>query len=250
MSRLSEFLSVVRAQFPADRLTLQNQVPVFHPESTEEAADLFRLANQHRQPLFIAGFSNNIVPSGEKFEGLVTVRTDRLNQLLEINSKDLYVRVGAGFPLGEINLSLRERNLFVPHANLPYPGSVGGALAVGLTAELGGHDLPLKKFFLKADIVTPVGEIISPGSVCFKSTSGYDVVKLFARSWGLLGLIATATLRTVPASAADEYESMHQKAIEREHFLAGLAESNAAADAVYSRKVKVKFDPAGVLPII
>ena len=43
---------------------------------------------------------------------------------------------------------------------------------------------------------------------------------------------------------------MKMKAINREVFLAGLAETNTDADAVYSRKVKAKFDPRGILPVV
>jgi len=250
MTKRDEFVSVIQNEFETDRLTIQNTLPTFHPESAEEAARLFRLANQHEQQVYITGFGNNIDPVGEKFVGLIIVRTDRLNQLIEINPQDLYVTAGAGYPLRELNHHLLKQKLFVPHGQLPYVGSVGGAIAVGLSARHMGHDLPLKRYFLKAEIVTPEGEIITPGSVCFKSASGYDVVKVFAGSWGLLGLVVSATIRVMPDTALDEYELLSQNETNREAFLAGLAKSNVSHDAVYARKIKQKFDPRAVLPIV
>lgn len=250
MATLTEFLEIIKAEFPDDRLTYQKAVPTFHPETASEASTLFKLAGKSSQRLFITGFGNNIDPIEEPFTKMLSVRTDRLNDILELSPADLYARVGGGYPLRELNLQLEEHNLFLPHSDLPYVGSVGGALAVGLCAKLNKHDLPLRKYFIKAEIVTPDGEIITPGSVCFKSVSGYDIVKIFAGSWGLLGLIVSATFRILPVSARDEFAEMRQNKVDREGFLTGLDSSNKSADADYCRKIKDKFDPEAILPIL
>jgi FAD/FMN-containing dehydrogenase len=250
MSISSEFMSVLRSEFPDNRLTRQKNVATFHPESADEAARFFRLANQYVQKSYITGFGNNVDPEGEPFVNMVTVRTDRLNSLLDVSRADLFVRVGAGYPLREINNVIAGEELFLPHASLPYVGSVGGAVAINLTADLHGHALPIKRYFIQAEIVTPEGEIITPGSVAFKSVAGYDIVKLFAASWGVLGLIVQATFRVMPLSAAGEFTDMKMAAVDRGSFLAGLDEANSDTDAVYCRKIKTRFDPVGVLPIV
>jgi len=250
MDAVEEFVSILKSEFPDDRLTYQKGIATFHPENAEETARCVKLAIRQRQRLFITGYGNNIDPVGEPFTGMVSIRTDRLNTLEEIAPQDFYVRVGAGYPVREINKQLAGHKLFFPHSALPYVGSVGGAVAVGLTAELNGHDLPLKKYLIMAEIVTGDGEIVRPGSVCFKSVSGYDVVKIFAPSWGLLGMVISATFRVLPETAAEEYTGMKMKAVGRENFLTGLDENNQDPDAIYCRKIKNKFDPAHVLPIV
>lgn len=250
MTELRAFVSIILAEFDDDRLTWQKQVPTFHPETAEEAARFMVQANQHRQKVFIVGYSNILAPEGPALDKVIAIKSDRLNDLIEINAKDLYVTVGSGYPLREINRHLTEHNLFIPHADLPYVGSIGGALAVGLTAEMHGHDVPLSRYFLKAEIVTPVGEIITPGSVCFKSVSGYDIVKIYAGSWGLLGFIVSASFRVMPDTAREDYATMQQKSVDRAGLVKDLDESNPDPDAVYSRKIKTKFDPNNVLPVI
>ncbi|HWR82397.1 MAG TPA: FAD-binding oxidoreductase [Candidatus Deferrimicrobium sp.] len=250
MSDLKSFESILKVEFPEDRLTYQKCILTFHPQSADEAARLFKLANRHGQKLYITGFGNHIDPIGQPFVNLVSIRTDRLNTMFEIAPEDFYVTVGSGYPLREINRQLEEIQLMLPHSDFPYVGSVGGAIATGLTGELSGREIPLKKYFVKAQIVTPQGDIITPGSVCFKSVSGYDLVKIFCRSWGLLGLIVSATLRVVPASAASEFAAMKMRAVDRKRFLAGLSETSTDADAIYSRKIKLKFDPRSVLPVV
>jgi FAD/FMN-containing dehydrogenase len=244
------FISIIESEFPADRLTWQKGIPTFHPETAEEAARLVKFANQHARTLFITGFGNNIDPIGERFANIISIRTDRLNKLHEIARLDFYIRTGAGYPMQEINLHLEKHGLFFPHSALPYVGSVGGAVAVNLAANLHGVHVPIKKYLIKAEIVTPEGDIITPGSICFKSVSGYDVVKIFSPSWGLLGLIVSATFRVMPLSGAADFTAMRMQAVDRARFLAGLDESNQDCDAVYSRKIKNKFDPVRVLPIV
>lgn len=250
MSNMKEFVKTIQSEFPDDRLTFQKGIPTFHPENAAEAASLMKLARKISQPLFISGFCNNIEPAGEKYTGSVVIKTDRLNFLAEISEKDLFVTVGAGYPLPEINRNLVSRKLMLPHSNLPYAGSVGGAVGVGLAAELHGQPLPISRYLLRAEIVTADGEIINPGSVCFKSVSGYDIVKLFAGSWGLLGLIVTATFRVMPTTANDDYAPACQKEIDRDNFLSGLSQSSNEADVIYSQKIKARFDPDNILPIV
>ncbi len=251
MNDLHAFIEIIKAEFPDDRLTYQKAIPTFHPESTEEAAKLLRLANQQRCKIYITGFGNNVDPQGERFGQVLSIRTDRLNDVLELAAEDFYIAVGSGFPLREINEYVRKHALplSLPHSYLPYVGSVGGAIAAGLSADLKGHDFPLKKYLLKAEIVTPEGEIIAPGSGCFKSVSGYDIVKIFANSWGLLGLIVSATFRLVPDELAPDFDGMKMKPIERERFLRALVDSEAP-EADYSRRIRSKFDPNGILPIV
>jgi len=250
MARVDDFIKLIYEQFPNDRLTWQKGIPTFHPENADETSQLFKLANSHKQRLYITGYGNNIDPIGQTFDEVVSVRTDRLNKLHEINEADYFVEVGAGYPLREINLALKSHALYLPHSGLPYVGSVGGALAVALSSDYHGIDFPLKKYFVRCETVTPTGEIVRPGSSCFKSVAGYDVARLFAGSWGLLGLIVKATFRVMPISAEVEYESMRQKAVDRSVLMGMMAESNQETDALYSRKIKMKFDPENILPVV
>jgi len=223
---LNEFIDVIGGEFPDDRLTYQKAVPTFHPESADEAARLFALANKYSQSLYVTGFG--------------------LNQLIKVVPGDFYAEVGAGYPLRELNLHLKEFGLFLPHADLPYVGSVGGALAAGLSAMRHEHPLPIGRYFIMAEIAVPEGKVINPGSACFKSVSGLDIVKIFSPSWGLLGMIATATFRVLPLTVRDEYEDMAMLPIEYGKFARTYTQPGENQSAVYSLKIKSKFDGFGL----
>lgn len=250
MPRQNALIRAIESSFPDDRLTYQKTIPTFHPESASEAARLFQLANEHRQTLFITGFGNHIDPIGKPFDNAISVRTDRLNRLLTVAPEDFYVTVGAGYPLREINLDIADRGLWMAHSALPYVGSAGGAVAVGLGATLHGHEVPIRRYLIQAEIVTPTGEIIKPGSPSFKSVSGYDIVKIFSGSWGLLGLLVSLTFRVLPVGGAADFATMTQNGVSRSLLERAFDANNMAVDAVYVRKIKAQFDPRGVLPMI
>ncbi len=247
---MKEFLKILSDRFPDNRVTRQKKVPTFHPESAAEAARLFALANKHKQRLFIAGFGNIIVPVGEQFENILVVKSDRMNEFIEIVPQDYYFIVGAGYPIREINKQLKKHNLFLPHADLPYVGSVGGALASGLAAKQDLHLLPISRYFIQAEIVTPEGKVIRPGSACFKSVSGFDIVKIYSPSWGILGKIITATFRALPISMTNEFENLVMQPIDYKKFAETYTNPGDNQSAIYSIKIKDKFDPNGILPLI
>lgn len=249
LDKRDKFLEIVRSEFPDDRLTFQKGVPTFHPETAAEAGLLFQRANGSGQKLYVSGFGNIIEPSGKQFENCLVVKSDRLNRLIETAVGDYYIIVGAGYPLKELNSSLEKDNFFLPHANLPYVGSVGGALAIGLSADYSGVDLPISKYFIGAEIVDPQGNIINPGSACFKSVSGLDIVKIYSPSWGLLGMIISATFRVMPISELSQYENIKMHSINHDKFVSTCKNPGDNNSALYSLKIKEKFDPNGIFSV-
>jgi len=245
-----KFIILIKDKFPEDRLTYQKAVPTFHPETADEAALLFELAGKYKQRLFVAGFGNNIIPVGEKFDEIIVVKSDRLNQFIKVVPQDFYVVVGTGFPLQELKKQLAAASLYFPPADLAYAGSVGGALAVGLHASKDKTKIPIGKYFIQGEIVTPDGQVIRPGSACFKSVSGLDIVKIFSPSWGLLGMIMSATFRVLPLTIKEDFAGMAMQPIEYGKFAGLYKNPGENQSALYSIKIKEKFDPNGILPLI
>jgi FAD/FMN-containing dehydrogenase len=244
------FIQIIKNEFPEDRLTYQASVPTFHPEDVAEAASLFKFAGEHKAKLFIAGFGNNISPVGDKFGDIVAVKSDRLNKFIKVVPQDFYAVVGGGYPIAELNRRLAEDNLFLPHSDLAYAGSVGGALAIGLSAIKDSHLLPISRYFILGEIATPDGRVIRPGSGCFKSVSGFDIIKIFSPSWGLLGMIVSVTLRVLPMTIRDDFEGMVMQSIDFRSFAGIYKNPGDNQSAIYSIKIKEKFDPNGILPLI
>ncbi len=232
----------------SDRLTWQKTIPTFHPESAEEAADIFRRAGRYGQKIFIAGFGNNIDPVGDTFADLLVIKTDRLNYINLTAPQDFSITVGAGYPLIEINHAISPHNLWFPFSHTNYPGSAGGALACGLTGSDGSHQVPLSRFLLAVTAVLPDGSIVRPGALTFKSVSGYDISRIFFNSWGSLGLIVELSFRVLPMSKREEWTRVPLFPLDREAFIHTLQGGTSESDLC--RRLKDEFDPDGLLPLV
>ncbi|MDD4050613.1 MAG: FAD-binding oxidoreductase [candidate division Zixibacteria bacterium] len=232
-----------------DRLTWQKCIPTFHPESADEAADIFERAARFGQKLCISGFANTIDPVGKPFADLLVLKSDRLNMVVEVNSRDFHITVGAGFPVNEINRIIAPLGLWFPFGDVQYPGSFGGALATGLTAGDGVHTVPFSRHLLSVTAALPDGTIVHPGALTFKSVSGYDISRLFCNSWGCLGMVIRLSFRVLPLSQKEEGSSRPTLLEpDREAFARRMAGDEPMAKLC--RKIKNEFDPHGLLPII
>jgi FAD/FMN-containing dehydrogenase len=244
---INELENEIREVYP-EGLTWQKTIPTFHPESEEEAADVFRRAHNCGQKLFISGFSNIIEPVGDKFTDLLVIKADRLNYLREIAPQDFFITVGAGYPLLEINKAIADSNLWFPFSSTLYPGSFGGALASGLSGDDGSHPVPFSRYLLSILAVLPDGSIVKPGANTFKSVSGYDISRLFFNSWGALGMVVEMSLRVLPLSKQEESPRISLYPPDREGFVRQLQEDTPSAE--FFRKIKDEFDPDLLLPVV
>ncbi|MCU0969666.1 MAG: glycolate oxidase subunit GlcE [Rubrivivax sp.] len=81
-------------------------------------------------------------------------------------------------------------------------GTVGGMVAAGLAgpsrAAVGG----VRDFVLGATMLSGRGELLSFGGQVMKNVAGYDVSRLLAGSWGVLGVVVEVSLKVLPRPPA------------------------------------------------
>lgn len=237
----------IRDVYP-DRLTWQKTVPTFHPESTDEVADIFRRARRHGQKLYISGFSNNVDPVGRAFAELLVIKADRLNYIARVAAEDFYITTGAGYPLIEVNRAVARYHLYFPFGATNYPGSCAGGLASGLAASDGHHTVPLSRYLLSVTAVLPDGSIVKPGALTFKSVSGYDISRIFYNSWGTLGMVTELSFRLLPTSRRGEMPHLILFPPARDTFVKELQSDTPLAELC--RRIKREFDPDELLPLV
>jgi len=167
---------------------------VVWPLSAEEISRILKMANRKRIPVTPWGAGTSVEGNPIPVEGGILLDLQQMNHILELRAEDLQVRVEAGVMDKELNQYLSRYGLFFP----PDPGAsatIGGMVgnnASGIRTIKYGST---KDFVLNMVVVLPSGEIIHPGTNAIKSSSGYDLCRLFVGSEGTLGVVTEVTLR-------------------------------------------------------
>jgi D-lactate dehydrogenase (cytochrome) len=174
---------------------------VVWPLRAEEISRILKLANSKRIPVTPWGAGTSVEGNPIPVEGGIVLDLQQMNTILEVKEEDLQVRVEAGVIYKELNQHLSRYGLFFP----PDPGAsatIGGMVgnnASGIRTIKYGCT---KDFVLNMVVVLPSGEIIHPGTNAVKSSSGYDLCRLFVGSEGTLGVVTDVTLRLMGLPAA------------------------------------------------
>ena len=197
------------------------------PASVAEASAVMRVAAEQDLTVVARGSGSRLDWGAPPRSCDLVVDTLRLDQLVEHAAGDLVARVQAGVGLRQLGgvLAAARQQLAIdvaPGANGQEPAgtaTAGGTLATGTagTATVGGmlatgtagprrlrygtpRDLVIGITVVRAD-----GTVASSGGKVVKNVAGYDLGKLFAGSYGTLGLIAEAVFRLHPLPTAAAY---------------------------------------------
>jgi FAD/FMN-containing dehydrogenase len=115
---------------------------------------------------------------------------------------EMTVCCGAATPVDELQAALADSRQSVA---LPAGGTVGGALAVGVSGARRLGDGPVRDALLQAEYVSAWGEIVKAGGPTVKNVSGFDLCRLLVGSRGTLGFLGEVILRTRPLPAMSQW---------------------------------------------
>jgi len=133
--------------------------------------------------------------------------TERMNQICEINTEDMYVTVEPGITWATLTEKLAELGLRTPFWG-PFSGlkaTVGGSMSQNAVSLGSGNYGCSADSVLSFDIVLPGGELLQTSSQSIDNGSpffrwyGPDLTGLFTGDAGALGIKAAITMRLIPA---------------------------------------------------
>jgi glycolate oxidase FAD binding subunit len=196
----------------------------------------------------------------------LVIDTQGMNRVLEHAAGDLVVRVQAGVGLDQLAAVLAKAGqrlaLDPPPAGLAGgdgagPGTIGGVLATGAAGPLRLRYGTPRDLVIGITVVRADGTVAVSGGKVVKNVAGYDLGKLFAGSYGTLGLIAEATFRLHPLPGATSFVTLGARdASTAQAAVEAAAASPLAPSAVeldrpsregpYSVAVLLEGEPEGV----
>lgn len=174
---------------------------VVYPESTEEVASALRICTAHLVPVIPFGIGSSLEGNVQAIEGGISVDTSRMRSVVAINAEDMDCIVEAVVDRESLASELRHTGLFFP-VDPGAPATLGGMAATGA----GGTTTPgygsMRDNVLALEVVLASGEVVRTGTRARKTSSGYDLTRLFVGSEGTLGVITRLTLRLHPVPPA------------------------------------------------
>jgi glycolate oxidase len=191
--------------FSTDATPLERGDPdcVVFPATSEEVAEVLRVANERRIPVVPRGSGTNLSGGTVPHHGGIVLVLTRMNELKEVSSDDLVAVCEPGVRTIELAQAAAAKRLLFP----PDPGSQTTATVGGNVAECSAACGALKygitrDYVLGVEAVLATGEIIRTGGRLVKDVAGYDLSRLLCGSEGTLAVMTELTLRLLPAPEA------------------------------------------------
>jgi D-lactate dehydrogenase (cytochrome) len=205
---------------------------VYFPENTEDISDILKNAYKNNTPVTVSGNGTGLT-GGRVPEGGIVISTEKLNNIIEINDKELFAIVEPGVMLSEFLDTVKQKGLLYPPDPTEKNCFIGGTVATNASGEKTFKYGPTRNFVTELEVVLPDGEILQMArgeniagenkltlTACsgktinitlppvimpeVKNASGYfiknnmDAIDLFIGSEGTLGIITKIKLKLLP----------------------------------------------------
>lgn len=214
---------------------------VWSPASVEEAAKGFAAFSRAHSPVKIS--------AGSPPDGRTGINTEQFNQVLDFSPSDLYIQVGAGMRLADLQETLKKEGKWLP-AFSPWPeATLGGLLAANLNGPVRMRYGGLRDQVLAMTFILGDGRIVRAGRPVVKNVAGYDLARFMVGTRGSLGLIADVTLKFaalprlrrslfIPVETLDQGLAWGQEC---------LSQALVASAVTLSKGIDIPLRPAGRL---
>lgn len=175
----------------------------FERDEGERLVDAVREAYARRHALAIVGSGSKsfLLPADD---GARLLSVAEHAGVLEYRPDELVVTARAGTPLKDLQHLLSQHRQMLPFEPPQFGGSgtLGGALAVGLSGPGRPWRGSVRDALLGVELINGRGERLSFGGKVLKNVAGYDLSRLQVGAFGTLGVLLAASVRVLPAPHA------------------------------------------------
>jgi D-lactate dehydrogenase (cytochrome) len=133
---------------------------VFIPENVEEIPGIIKKANDEKLHVTVSGNGTGLT-GGRVPQGGIVISMEKLNKIVEINTKERYTIVQPGVILKDLQESVEEKNLFYPPDPTERNCFVGATVATNSSGAKTFKYGPTRNYVAALKIILPTGELLN-----------------------------------------------------------------------------------------
>lgn len=168
-------------------------------ENTDQVSGLLAMAHRDRIPVTARAAGSSVTGAALPVAGGIVLNLIRMNRILRTNRVDRYAVVEPGVVCRKLNQALAPAHFYPPDPGSAPIATVGGMVSTNASGVRAVKYGTARDYVKAMEVVLAGGRVIRTGTLAPKSSSGYDLTRLFATSEGTLGIITELTVRILPS---------------------------------------------------
>ncbi len=190
----------IRRQHANTLTSIGNQPPdaVVFAQTTEEVADVVRIAGRYRVPVIAFGGGTSLEGHVNAPFGGISLDLTGMHRIVDVHNEVMQAVVEAGVTRDQLNTHLRDCGLFFAVDPGADTATIAGMAATRASGTMTVRYGTIRDTVVNLTVVMANGEIVKTGQRAAKSSAGYDLTHLLIGSEGTLGIITELTVKLQP----------------------------------------------------
>jgi alkyldihydroxyacetonephosphate synthase len=171
---------------------------VVRPTTVEQIEKMLSWANQNHIPVTPWGLGSSVTGAPLVSRGGIMLDMSAMQQVLEVNTTNLWVKVQAGMLGIELEQRLNAQGFTLNHSPQSLDrSSVGGWISTRATGQFSSRYGGIEDLVVAFSAVLPTGEFVQTPFVP-RAAIGPDIRHIFMVAEGTMGVITDVTLKIFP----------------------------------------------------